>query len=217
LQQILIEMLIVPQGDYIRSELLDGLKDILLLSQDGPVHDLECSYHPSPLLLGQDGLGLVADIDIPGHNHHQLVPQCPGALQVKDMAGVEEVKCSRGHYQGQGSSSPKWLIHIFIEFIIKAVVFEINIQDRQITPLSRTIITYPGALVIGGTDDDVIVAGAGEEEDIRLGRAEKPGRVAVGGAGHGHIGQHIEAHQSAHAGVLRAGEYEHITDDILFH
>jgi len=97
LQQILIEMLIVPEGDYIRPELLDGPEDILLLSQYSPVHDLECSNHPSPLLLGEDGLGLVANIHIPGHNHHQFIAQCPGALQIKDMAGMEEIKCSCGY------------------------------------------------------------------------------------------------------------------------
>jgi hypothetical protein len=135
-----IKMLIEAERDYVRVELLNGPKDITLLSQDGPVHRLQRLYHPLPLLRGQDGLGLMAHIHIPGNYYHQLVAQNFRPLQIENVAGMEKVKRARGDDQCQastGSGSAEIFIEIILKVIaLKVVVFELHIQDGKVTPFA---------------------------------------------------------------------------------
>jgi len=74
-QEIRIEVLIKTQSYYIWMKLLNGPKDILFISQNGQVYDLQCPNHLKSLILRHYGLGLMLDIDIFSHDYHQLIPQ----------------------------------------------------------------------------------------------------------------------------------------------
>jgi hypothetical protein len=135
-----IKVLIEAERDYVRVELLNGPKDITLLSQDGPVHRRQRLHHPAPLLLRQDGLGLMAHIHISGNYYHQLVAQNFRPLQIENVAGMEQVKSARGDDQCQASTM-SGSAEIFIEIILKVIalkviIFELHIQDGKVTPVA---------------------------------------------------------------------------------
>jgi hypothetical protein len=158
-------VLIEAQCDYIRLELLNGPKDITLFPQDGPVYRLQRLYHPLPLLLWDHGPGLMAHIQIPGNYNHQLIAQDLGSLQIENMAGMEKVKGACGDDGCQsiftGTDSTEILIQI-IKIVLKAIVFELHIQDGKVTPLARSIVADPGTFIERRTDYDMIVSGARE-------------------------------------------------------
>jgi hypothetical protein len=204
-----IKVLIEAERDYVRVELLNGPKDITLLSQDGPVHRLQRLYHPLPLLLRQDGLGLMAHIHIPGNYYHQLVAQNFRPFQIENVAGMEKVKRARGDDSRQAASTGSGSAEIFIEIILKVialkvVVFELHIQDGKVTPVSCCIEADPAMLIERRTDDDVIVSGAREELDIRFGGPEDTGGMAMSRARYLHVGKHIEPDECAHPRIFRA-------------
>jgi hypothetical protein len=55
-----------------------------------------------------------------------------------------------------------------IDIIIKVIVIELYIQDGEVSPHTCCIIADPAMLIERRTDDDMVVAGAREEQEIRL-------------------------------------------------